>query len=414
MSDDPIAETRLHVTVGSTGNPKPARSWQVPPWLRLVGDILILVCLVYLALRPDTIKGKCFLKLPREVQEGRRPIPFSEGSVHLATPDTGDIIVRLNGSGGWAFPNVARFARLRSGIDIYEGGKDRHVHLGFFDILFRGDIIIWVNQESFELDDGSYSAAERQPGSLFEKAAYAEQAPIGSVRQGPLTQRQSRYDSPEATERAVLDIVKSTLGLTTSGGDQIPGASVDPIGRSRLLFELERTFSMSIGSSDFDKFERIGDIVGYINRRREFRSGLDNDIATALQGFGKNEGVYVGKVPDRKLVNAKAAAGVPVGETVFAIVDATLFGSAELALVLGEKGVYYRTSWATSGPEAGFIGYADFARRTFSPGKYEVSLGNGQTFVVAGADISVQRLIELLGKVQAVIRARVPRLLGHE
>jgi Carboxypeptidase regulatory-like domain len=138
-------------------------------------------------------------------------------------------------------------------------------------------------------------------------------------------------------------------------------------------------------------------------------TGLDRDLVSLLSPYMKKVRFYVEpNIPKPKQRSAQQAIGIPEDEHIFALVDATLFGTADEALVFGAKGVYYRTDWtkASERPRKSALFYADFPDTSFHKlGYMEVAFGDSRSFVVATCPFSVDELVTLMNGIRdAVIR----------
>lgn len=149
---------------------------------------------------------------------------------------------------------------------------------------------------------------------------------------------------------------------------------------------------LSISASDGEKKVATA-IVTKVFRGRYAMGERDFYLATG----GSENGI-----PQKKLRAARIASAVPETDTVLALLDCTVWGSAKENLIFGEAGIYYRTSWTrTDGPRVAFIGYDSFSDRTFERIDWsEASFDFGQYFVVAGCSFSSRELVELLNEIR--------------
>lgn len=109
-------------------------------------------------------------------------------------------------------------------------------------------------------------------------------------------------------------------------------------------------------------------------------------------------------IPPDKLANARRTCVTPADEEVLALVNSTVFGSAENALLVGTSGVFFRNDYSGSSPGRFFLPYAEFQDAVFRKnGAFEVSI-DGPSFDIAGCSMSKDELIILLGAIQEVIR----------
>ena len=110
-------------------------------------------------------------------------------------------------------------------------------------------------------------------------------------------------------------------------------------------------------------------------------------------------------VPDQKLKNALATCRVPPTEEILILVDATVFGSAKNALLVGHQGVYFHNDWSGETPGAHAVSYERLATHRIGtgPGSHEVDVGPGSMFNTAGSQASNIDVANLLREVQKVM-----------
>lgn len=120
-----------------------------------------------------------------------------------------------------------------------------------------------------------------------------------------------------------------------------------------------------------------------------------------------SEFFYVGtNIPKRKLQNALSEFSVTKNESVFALVDTTVFGSAKQGALFTNKGIHVKNSW-TGDMSEGFISWNDFQYAEFENTnrftKKEVWMDNVQ-IEMSGASLTPQILQETLSFIQQRIQ----------
>lgn len=70
--------------------------------------------------------------------------------------------------------------------------------------------------------------------------------------------------------------------------------------------------------------------------------GLERVFDACLRHKGCAKEYYVAPIPEAKIANARRTMNIPSVEMVIALVDFTIFGSAEEAMVVTESGIYWR------------------------------------------------------------------------
>jgi hypothetical protein len=127
---------------------------------------------------------------------------------------------------------------------------------------------------------------------------------------------------------------------------------------------------------------------------------LDNigDIFRPLKLKDLYEG---GTIPTSKEMNFRKAAHVPDGERLYALVDATLFGSAVNGVAFGEKSFYVNGGWPTP-PFS--VRYSDLRNATIEVGgSYRVSV-DGKEISIPGSEINGYQLSSILELIKAIAR----------
>jgi hypothetical protein len=113
-------------------------------------------------------------------------------------------------------------------------------------------------------------------------------------------------------------------------------------------------------------------------------------------------------IPAPKLATASASAGVPPGDTVIGLIQATVDESANMALLFCRSGIYYRTRKPPGSDfqERGYVPYADFPALSFDTGGIEISLGEGRVFFNSATGFEAREIVRLLDSVKLMLRWR--------
>lgn len=129
-------------------------------------------------------------------------------------------------------------------------------------------------------------------------------------------------------------------------------------------------------------------------------------ILETLKGFQPQAGLHVHpRVPEMKLKNALERCRVHPMETVMAMIDCTVFGSAKNAMVFTNGGIYYSNDVMASVP-GGSIPYYELSRRDLGlSGDFEVSLGKDDFLETSGSPMDREHILTLLQAIQKLFRS---------
>jgi hypothetical protein len=87
-----------------------------------------------------------------------------------------------------------------------------------------------------------------------------------------------------------------------------------------------------------------------------------NKLQSLLEELA-GDGVHVAPhIPERKVRNAREAMRIPPEESVLALVDTTVFGSAKEGMVVATRGIYWRNSFLDGGNDNGRLTWEALAR----------------------------------------------------
>ena len=133
---------------------------------------------------------------------------------------------------------------------------------------------------------------------------------------------------------------------------------------SRIVGEISRIFQVGknailLASAEFAQ-SGVSQVPGDIGKepaRQMARLGSQNvrtrkmkmieQILGELQKFRSSDFFVTANIPPDKLRNAITHYPVPPDETVMALVDATVFGSAKNGMAFGHRGIYWKNDWTT-------------------------------------------------------------------
>jgi hypothetical protein len=113
-------------------------------------------------------------------------------------------------------------------------------------------------------------------------------------------------------------------------------------------------------------------------------------------------------IPPDKLATARDSCMVPQDEQILGLIDATVLGSAEHAMLFGEKGIYYHNDWAGTPEGAGKLPYYRFPMTRFEQRGFEVAVGDNCNFNVSGSDAETGSIVDLLSRITRALLDTVP------
>ena len=126
-------------------------------------------------------------------------------------------------------------------------------------------------------------------------------------------------------------------------------------------------------------------------------------LVEVLRGFQPQAGLHVTpKIPDAKIKNALERCRVHPMETVLALVDCTVFGSAKDCLLVTSGGLYYSNDAQFESP-GGAVPFYELARRELSlVGEFAVSLGKGDLLDTSGSPMERDRILALVEAIRSL------------
>lgn len=138
---------------------------------------------------------------------------------------------------------------------------------------------------------------------------------------------------------------------------------------------------------------------------------MEKQVLGVLQNF-HCEGFYVTPdIPRKKAENAYASYGMPASVNVYAIVDATVFGSAKNGLAFTSEGLFWKNDWTTTSAKT-HMSWDEFkstAQLRAVKGS-ELLLGNACAFGMAGSGMKPKVLLQLMEKLAQQLQERVEHM----
>ncbi len=115
-----------------------------------------------------------------------------------------------------------------------------------------------------------------------------------------------------------------------------------------------------------------------------------------LKSYLPQAGLFVAPdIPPKKLANACAAARVPAGEGVVALIDCTCFGSAKNCLVFCSQALHYHLEGGVHS-----IPYREFPDRTFKVGALliagQIEMDRGESMNISGSSVPRDKAVDML------------------
>ncbi len=88
-------------------------------------------------------------------------------------------------------------------------------------------------------------------------------------------------------------------------------------------------------------------------------------VANIDARFPDIDDLYTGdNIPDSKLCNARKTCEVPDDETILVLLDATVFGSAKNAMLIGTRAIYLHNDWASDTSGRWRVGWEELVDAT--------------------------------------------------
>lgn len=123
---------------------------------------------------------------------------------------------------------------------------------------------------------------------------------------------------------------------------------------------------------------------------------MRNEILNVLNRFAGEDIHIYEDIPQNKLQTAIKSYPIDNNDTVLALIDATVFGSAKVGMAIGIKGIYFKNDWSTPTRKS-FFSWEDLKGKKVEKGSmFCILISPGSEFNVSGATISRDVLINLL------------------
>ena len=221
------------------------------------------------------------------------------------------------------------------------------------------------------------------------------------------------------------------LGKTNSGVQD--GSEIGPSGQSRSSAPIVSSYceftagpragktlnyssqpAAPIGSPCSDGTDSTGKIVpaGKADSENENSGSLVSELKVALRHYQEKRYFFVSPdLPkDGRLRHAYDEFHVPAADRdkAIAFFDATILHGGGLGIIFTDRGMYYHSTLNRIGaPKRGYIAYDELPSRAIKKINYaEISLGNDQTFVVAGSELSADKLVEILSEITRIVKSQ--------
>lgn len=132
------------------------------------------------------------------------------------------------------------------------------------------------------------------------------------------------------------------------------------------------------------------------------------EALTKVCGSYSGNSYFVGEViPYQKVANARSAFSIPKTEQVIALVDATLFGKNDFGLAIGVNGIYWHNDWTTP-TKKNYLSWNEFVSLSIRrAGAYNVEIGEGNPFNMAGSQFDKDKMVKLLWEIQYLVRNHI-------
>lgn len=376
----------------------------VPQRTRFIVYLFLAAFLIYAIFGRNFILGRCVIK---DADGGETP--FREGAVSFVVGSQ-EVKFDLRHNGYFAFPLESRLP-LR-GVELIFERNDSQAHypvkLGLASIIMNERQTVYLRPGSNPLFKAA-SVGESIGGFSLVRAAYAQQPARNKAIRPRTADSQADLKKTIALTSSILKVDASKI---TPKVDIRKDLHADSVALSRLVDNLEISFGILIEAKDWDRLGTVEEIAAYVSGKRRLLRGVKEDIIGTLQAYlsdyQKERFYFEPSIPGPELATARKAAEVPSNERIFAMFDATLFGTGSDALLFGNRGFYFSTNWTASGPGRGFVGYENFASRSFKREDWsEVSLDNGQYFAVTVSRLKSKELANLLNILAQAVKRRI-------
>jgi len=359
------------------------REWKrLPPWLRNLTYLSVLVVALYLLLSPGYLDGSLRTIAP----DGSESTFLERGQIELDTQGR-RIIVGLDENGDWHVPLASRLPFKSQPIGVRFQGRLYPVQIPYLAIVCGERVVVTyteVGRPPFAIQD----IADRNCGLLGAVVGFTRGAKAAELTAAP-TPLQSSVD----------DLLAS-----------LPGSRpLSDVEQHKLAGAIERELHVEVTRSAWQIASERNDFRSLIlnSARPTLPRTFGVTIQNIMKAYLPERDLYVGPdIPASKLRSALGARSdeTPPERSVIALLDGTVFGSASVHLLFTAQGVYFRTSaLRSSGPREGFVDFQAFPRLKFDKVAWqEVGIGNG-SFDTSGSSISSGKLIQILNDIKTAV-----------
>lgn len=121
-----------------------------------------------------------------------------------------------------------------------------------------------------------------------------------------------------------------------------------------------------------------------------------------MSSYSSSDLYKLGKIPQKKYDSAMKYYPFPVNETMLALIDATIFGTAKCGMAIGLSGVYWQNDWATE-TEKNFLSWEELTQPRYKINTKFLSsklyFGKDCIFDMTGSQMKPSYLADLLNDV---------------
>eukprot|EP00184_Porphyridium_aerugineum_P006450 CAMPEP_0184694440 /NCGR_PEP_ID=MMETSP0313-20130426/2398_1 /TAXON_ID=2792 /ORGANISM="Porphyridium aerugineum, Strain SAG 1380-2" /LENGTH=445 /DNA_ID=CAMNT_0027152735 /DNA_START=12 /DNA_END=1349 /DNA_ORIENTATION=- len=197
----------------------------------------------------------------------------------------------------------------------------------------------------------------------------------------------------------------------------VPYDELNDLDVSSTAFEIVigKTYSVAVSGCPMPKREIVTllrSVKNIANSSMQIRSpqpfsvkpSREDELLQTIRLFQGNPDLYiVPTIPESKLAKATESYKVSPDETVLALLNCSVFGSAKNGMIIGLNGIYYHNDAWERHPGTFFIPYTEFGKREFSSTAFEIVLGHGATLSVPGCNMPKKEIVNLLKSIQQVV-----------
>ncbi len=130
------------------------------------------------------------------------------------------------------------------------------------------------------------------------------------------------------------------------------------------------------------------------------KSMIEEQLLAIINGYSCTGYYKFGSIPAKKLEAAIQHYPVDPSDTVLALIDATIMGSAKIGMAIGLKGIYWANDWTVK-TKKNFLSWDELSSNSCGISKsiYNVQLAAGCEFGMAGSSMKKELLVNLLNQI---------------